>query len=178
MQRSHLCLALAAVLTTLAAGCSGTRATAIVNGNAEAQVSLDGRTYLLRDVSLTLEAGDDPWFRIDGEPVSHADEDCVVGLSGGMGLYGDLPASVQTPADLLGRKLRVDFSGDGDDANFCFVGMGGLAGAEDAFVTITAVDGDRVTFAMSGTFRIYDENGDGPVKRASAAGQAVLRRES
>lgn len=171
-----LVIVLAAGLT---AGCSGTRATSHGSGGqAEAQVSVDGKTYLLRDVSLTLETGDDPWFRIDGEPIAHAEEDCVTGLSGGMGLYGDLPSSVRELADLLGRKLRVDFSGDGDDANFCFVGLGGLAGAEEAWVTITAVDGERVTFAMSGTFRIYDEKGDGPVKRASAEGQAVLRRES
>jgi hypothetical protein len=28
---------------------------------------------------------------------------------------------------------------------------------------------------MTGTFGIYDENGDGPVKEASASGVAILR---
>jgi hypothetical protein len=56
--------------------------------------------------------------------------------------------------------------------------MGGLAGAEEAWVTIDGVDGDRVRFTMDGTFKIYDANGDGPVKRATASGTAVLRRES
>ena len=172
--------ALAISVVALATGCSGTSATGNVEGGGtvEAEVSLEGKTYLLRDVSLTLETGEDPWFRLEGRPIAHPNEDCVTGLSGGLGLYADLPASVHEPADLLGKRLKVEFSGDGDDANFCFVGMGGLAGAEDAWVTITAVNDERVTFSMSGTFRIYDEKGDGPVKRASAAGQAVLRRES
>ena len=56
--------------------------------------------------------------------------------------------------------------------------MGGLAGAEDAWVTIDSVSGNRVRFSMSGTFRVYDENGDGPVKTASASGTAVLLGES
>jgi hypothetical protein len=165
------------VLAALAASCSGSSSTG-AGGTAEARVSLDGSTYRVRDVSLTLETGEDPWFRIEGEPAGDAGQDCVAGLSGGIGLYGDLPASVRGPADLVGQRLRVDFSGDGDDANFCFVGMGGLAGAEDAWVKIDSVDGNRVTFSMTGTFKIYDENGDGPVKAASAAGTAILHRES
>src|SRR4029450_9180678 len=80
--------------------------------------------------------------------------------------------------ELVGKRLRIDFTGDGDDANFCFPGMGGLAGAEDAWVQIDSVDGNRVTFSMTGTFKIYDEHGDGPVKSASAAGSAILHRES
>ena len=34
-------------------------------------------------------------------------------------------------------------------------------------VTIDSVDGDHVSFSMTGTFRIYDENGGGPLKAAS-----------
>ena len=164
-------------LAAFAAGCSGSSEVG-GGGTAEARLMLDGTTYRVRDVSLTLETGDDAWFRIDGEPAAGAGQDCVTGLSGGMGLYGDLPAGVREPADLVGKRLRVDFSGDGDDANFCFVGMGGLAGAEDAWVKFDALDGDRLTFSMTGTFKIYDENGDGPVKSASASGTAILHRES
>ena len=72
----------------------------------------------------------------------------------------------------------MEFSGDGDDANFCFVGMGGLAGAEDAWVTIDAVDGDSVSFTVDGTFKIYDATGEGPSTRATAAGSAIVRRDS
>lgn len=143
-----------------------------------AQVSLDGESYKLRDVSITIEPGEDPWFRIDGEPAENTGRDCVPGLEGGLGLYGDLPAGVRAAADLSGKRLRIDFSGDGDDASFCFVGMGGLAGAEEAWLTIESVDDDRVTFSMSGTFRIYDERGEGPVKEATASGIAIVRSES
>ena len=73
---------------------------------------------------------------------------------------------MQGAADLAGQRLRVDFTGDGDDANLCFVGMNGLAGAEEAWVTIDSVKGDRVSFTMSGTFTIYDENGDGVMTTA------------
>ena len=45
-------------------------------------------------------------------------------------------------------------------------------------VTIDSVDGDHVSFSMTGTFRIYDENGGGPLKAASSSGIAILRRES
>jgi len=165
------------VLASFATGCSGSGTTGSASG-ATARVSLDGETYDVSDVAMTIELGEEPWFRIEGEPAANPNEDCVVGLGGGLGLYGDLPSSVRRPSDLAGARLRVDFSGDGDDANFCFVGMGGLAGAEDAWVTIESVKGDRVSFSMSGTFRVYDENGDGPVKTASASGTAVLLAES
>ena len=177
MTKASLGLVLGLVPAVLAAGCSGSRARGNT-GPSDARLTLDGTTYEICDVSLTLETGENPWFRIAGEPATHPDEDCVVGLSGGLGLYGDLPSAVREPADLVGQTLRVDFSGDGDDANFCFVGMGGLAGAEDAWVKIDAVDGDRVAFSMRGTFKIYDENGDGPVKPATATGSAHFRRES
>ena len=164
-------------LALLAAGCSGSGPARTASGGT-ARVSLGAADYDVRDVSILIEPGEDAWFRIDGEPVASPHEDCVPGLGGGLGLYGDLPASVQTAADLAGKRLKVDFSGDGDDANFCFVGMNGLAGAEEAWITIDSVSGDRVTFSMSGTFKIYDENGDGPVREARAFGTAIVRRES
>ncbi|HEV8701768.1 MAG TPA: hypothetical protein VGV60_10905 [Candidatus Polarisedimenticolia bacterium] len=164
-------------LASLAAACSASVSSGSGSGGF-ARVSLDGTSYEVRDVSMTLERGEDAWFRIEGEPATHPDEDCVPGLDGGLGLYGDLPSSVRGTADLAGKRLKIDFTGDGDDANFCFVGMGGLAGAEEAWVTIDSVDGDRVSFSMTGTFRIYDENGQGPLKAATSSGVAILRGES
>jgi len=162
-------------LASLAA-CSGSSSTGSGSGGS-ARVSLDGASYDVRDVTIWIEPGEDAWFRIQGEPASNPHEDCVPGLGGGLGLYGDLPATVQEASDLAGRRLKVDFSGDGDDANFCFVGMEGLAGAEEAWVTIDSVNGDRVSFSMQGTFRVYDENGEGPIKTASASGVATVYRE-
>ncbi|HXV75568.1 MAG TPA: hypothetical protein VD788_04555 [Candidatus Polarisedimenticolaceae bacterium] len=170
---AHCRFVLALVLASLAAACSGSRSTGSAAGGT-ASLSVDGTTYHVHDVSMTIELGEQAWFRIDGEPVGDPHADCVPGLGAGLGLYGDLPDSVRQPIDLGGKRLRVDFTGDGDDANFCFVGMGGLAGAEDAWVTIESVNGDRVAFSMSGTFRVYDENGDGPVRTAQASGTALL----
>ena len=170
---------LTVAVASLAAACSESASSrSRSDSGGVARVSLDGASYEVRDVSMTIHPGEDAWFRIEGEPATHPDEDCVPGLGGGLGLYGDLPASVQGTADLAGKRLKIDFTGDGDDANFCFVGMGGLAGAEEAWVTIDSVDGDRISFSMTGTFRIYDENGEGPVKAASSSGTAILRRES
>ncbi len=166
--------AFALVLALVVVACGGSGSSDSSSGGT-ARVSLDGTTYEVADVAMTIEPGEEPWFRIDGEPADHPDDDCVPGLSGGMGLYGDLPSSVRQPSDLAGQRLRVDFSGDGDDANLCFAGMGGLAGAEDAWVTIESVSGNSVSFSMSGTFRVYDERGDGPVVTANASGTAVVR---
>ncbi len=86
-----------------------------------------------------------------------------------------LPSGVSGPEDLPGKRLRVEFSGDGDDANLCFLGMNGLMGAESAWVTIDAVDGDRIEFTMAGLFRLYDgDGGSGRVSRASARGSVQL----
>ena len=172
--RRFLGLAATALLT---AACSGS-ATPTGGSGGTASVELDGTTYAVKDVVLALETGESAWFSIDGEPVAHANEDCVPGLSGGLDLYGDLPSSVKKPIDLVGERLKVDFTGDGDEANFCFVGMGGLAGAEDAWVRIDSVSGDRVSFTLSGTFSIYDPQGGEIVKTATAKGTAVVRAES
>ena len=166
------------ILASVAVACSGGGDSPAPSSGGTARVSLDRASYEVTDVVMTIEPGEDPWFRIEGEPAARADEDCVPGLGGGLGLYGDLPSAVREPDDLVGKRLRIDFSGDGDDANFCFAGMGGLAGAEDAWVTIDAVTGSSVTFSMSGTFKVYDENGEGPIVNATASGTAVLRAES
>lgn len=177
--RRRLAFLVTLALAALALACAGPGGSGSSSSSTgTARVSLDGATYDVGEVAMILSPGEDAWFRIEGDPVAHADEDCVPGLGGGLGLYGDLPSSVRSAADLAGARLRVDFTGDGDEANLCFVGMNGLAGAEDAWVTIDAVDGDRVSFSMSGTFRVYDENGDGPLTTASASGTAVLRADS
>lgn len=160
------------VLLCSACGGSGSGSSAVPGGTATLDVA--GATYAVKDVVLELETGEAPWFSIGGEPVEHPNEDCVPGLSGGLGLYGDLPSSVRKPIDLVGERLKIDFTGDGDEANFCFVGMGGLAGAEDAFVTFESVTGDRVAFTMSGTFTIYDQEGGEVVQTATAKGTAVV----
>lgn len=170
-------IVLVVAIAALVAGCSQSGGPRAGAGGA-AQVSLEGKSYEVRDVSLTFEPGEDAYFRLEGEPVVSPDKDCVYGMVGGLNLYGDLPGSVRKAADFAGKRLKVDFSGDGDDANFCFAGMGGIAGAEDAWVTIETVDGDRVEFSMTGTFTIFDDNGDGPVKEARASGTAAVRRES
>ena len=143
-----------------------------------ASVSLNGSTYGVEKVAMTLETGEAGWFRIDGSAAGKPDEDCMPGLGSGLSLYGDLPSSIHGPLDLVGKRLRVEFTGDGDDANFCFAGMGGLAGAEEAWVTFDSVTGGVVTFSMEGTFKIYDENGEGPIATASAKGTAVAQIES
>jgi len=165
------------VISLLAGGCSGSDAVEAGKGGS-ARVALEGATYEVRDVAMTIDVGEDPWFSIGGDPAKNPNEDCMPGLGAGLGLYGDLPAAVHAPSDLAGQRLRVDFTGDGDEANFCFVGMGGLAGAEEAWVTIHSVSGDRVNFSMTGTFKIYDQNGDGPIRSATATGTAVLRSET
>jgi hypothetical protein len=163
--------------TLLTGGCSGSGAVDSGAGGS-ARVAVAGETYEVKDVAMTFRTGEDAWFRIEGEPAKGAGQDCVPGLGAGLGLYGDLPGSVTAPSDLAGQRLRVDFTGDGDDANFCFVGMGGLAGAEEAWITIQSVSGNRVAFSMTGTFKIYDENGEGPVRLATASGTAILRSET
>lgn len=164
-------------LGCLAAACAG-RASSGPRSGGTARLSLDGTTYELTSVTMVISPGEEAWFRIEGLPVDNPHQDCVPGLAGGIGLYGNLPAAVRQANDLAGKRLRIQFSGDGDDANFCFPGMGGLAGAEEAWVTIDSVNGDRLAFSMTGTFKIYDERGEGPVKTASATGIAVLRKDS
>ncbi len=167
----------ALVLAALATACSE-RGAPGSSGGGTARVALDGATYEVRNVTMTIAPGEDAWFQLGGDPASNPEEDCVPGLGGGLGLYGELPGSVRRKGDLAGKRLRIEFTGDGDDANFCFVGMGGLAGAEEAWLTIDSIDGDLAKFSMSGTFRIYDENGEGPIRTARASGVAVLREES
>ena len=173
----HATMLLATTTAMLLSACSGSSTDG--SGKAgSANVSVNGTTYKVGAVTMTIETGEDGWFRIDGEPVPNSEQECVPGLDAGLSLYGDLPSSVHKPLDLIGKRLRVDFTGDGDDANFCFTGMNGLAGAEEAWVSFDSVSGNRVTFSMQGSFKIYDERGDGAVTSASASGTAVAQTES
>jgi hypothetical protein len=143
---------------------------------ATGEVTIDGERYPVLDVALEFEAGDDGYYAIHAEPLSK-NEDCVPGLGSGMSLYGSIPPSVKSAEDLAGRRLPVEFSGDGDDANLCFVGTDGLLGAREAWVTIEAVDGDRARFSMSGEFERYDDGELITTHLASARGTAQILTE-
>jgi hypothetical protein len=102
-------------------------------------------------------------------------DDCLPGLGGGLALYGELPAGVKTVADLNGRELPFEFTGDGDDFNLCFVGSNGLLGVDTGTVTFSGVDGSSVTFSFAGTFDRFDgEGGESGNVRASGSGTAIL----
>jgi hypothetical protein len=93
-------------------------------------------------------------------------------------LYGDLPPTYERPADLLGRELPFEFSGDGDDFNLCFVGSNGLLGVERGTVRFSAADDKTVTFAFTGDFVRYDgEGGESPGGTASGSGTARVSEE-
>ena len=173
--RPPLALIPALLIAPLLTACSATGSS---SGGGSARLTIEGEAYDVAGVSMTIEPGEDAWFRIEGDSTAGPEEECVPGLASGLGLYGDLPSSVTGPSDLVGKRLKVDFTGDGDDASFCFVGVGGLAGAEDAWVAIESVRGDRIAFKMTGTFKIYDEKGDGPIRTVSATGTAVLKQDS
>jgi hypothetical protein len=140
---------------------------------ARGEVTIDGRHYAVGDAALEVEPGDEGYYTLHADPAP-AGEDCLAGLAGGMALYGPLPPSVKRIEDLVGKRLPVEFSGDGDDANLCFVGTEGLLGARDAWVTIEAVDGDRARFSMSGEFERYDEGKQASTLLASARGTARI----
>ena len=127
-------------------------------------------------MQFSHDTGDGGYFRIEGDDAAHPDEDCLPGLGGGLALYGDLPSDVTSVADLAGRELPFEFSGDGDDFNLCFVGSNGLLGVENGTVRFTAVDGKTVSFSFTGDFIRYDgEGGESPgTISASGAGTALV----
>jgi hypothetical protein len=69
-----------------------------------------------------------------------------------------------------GNELPFEFSGDGDDANLCFVESNGLFGVKAGTVRFTSVDGNKVTFAFSGSFSIYDGQGGESAAPVDASG--------
>ena len=167
-------------LATTAAGCgAGGSATETAGGRATA--AIDGTTFAVSDVKLSFQAGEDGYFRIEGRDGKHPDGDCLTGtaVGNGLALYGELPAGVTTVADLNGRELPFEFTGDGDDFNLCFVGSNGLLGVENGTVTFGAVTGTSVTFSFAGTFVRYDGEGgeSAPNVRASGSGTAIVEAD-
>jgi len=144
---------------------------------ATGEVTIDGERYAVLGVGLELQAGEDGYYSLHAEPSAGIDEDCLPGLASGMSLYGSIPPSVKRVEDLAGQRLPVEFSGDGDDANLCFVGTNGLLGAREAWVTIEAIDGNRARFRMSGEFELYDEGELVSTLLASARGTAEVLGE-
>jgi hypothetical protein len=169
--RKALATSLGITVILLAAACSRSVESSVGGGAAKATIA--GRTFDVSNVEMTLETGDDGYFRIDGDDAANPDKDCLPGLSGGIALYGDLPSTVTSLADLAGKELPFEFSGDGDDANLCFVGSNGLLGVESGTVRFTAVDGNKVTFTFSGTFKVYDGEGGESATSIGASGDGT-----
>jgi hypothetical protein len=161
-------------LTILTGGCGGSPEP---EGGGTASVLIGDRTFKSSNVIFTYAIGEDAYFRIEGDDAAHPREDCVPGLAGVLALYGELPANISSLSDLNGRELPFEFSGDGDDANLCFVGSHGLLGVETGTVQFTAVEETKVSFSFSGTFGVYDgEGGRSPDISASGQGIAHVTR--
>lgn len=159
----------------LALGCA---ARSSEDGGGDATVLIEGKTFTVKNVKLTYQTGEDGYFRVDGDDAAHPDQDCISGLTGGLALYGDLPPAITSPADLAGKELPFEFSGDGDDANLCFVGSGGLLGVENGTVRFDTVDGTKVAFTFSGRFVIYDGEGGSSAAEVSASGSGVAHTDT
>ena len=166
----------AAALALYLAGCGGA-ASGGASGGGTASATIDGTRFAVSGVQLSFETGEGGYFRIEGDDAAHREDDCLPGLGGGMALYGDLPAEVITLADLAGRELPFEFTGDGDDFNLCFVGSQGLLGVEQGTVKFVAVEGDRVTFSFSGRFVRYDGEGGESSTAISASGNGTAQIE-
>jgi hypothetical protein len=160
------------VLTLFAVACGET---VDAKGGGVAQVTIAGRAFDVNNVTFSFGFGGDGYFRIEGDDAAHPDQDCLpdaVGVSG-IALYGELPATVTSLGDLTGRELPIEFTGDGDEANLCFVGSNGLLGVEAGVLRFSAVDSDKASFTFSGDFVIYDgKGGESPAVLASGSGTA------
>jgi hypothetical protein len=157
------------VSLTLAAGCGGPGGAS----GGTATVMVADKSFESGNVTFAFEAGDDGYFRIEGDDGADPHRDCLPGLGGGLALYGDLPSDVTSIADLAGRELPFEFSGDGDDFNLCFVGTDGLLGVDRGTVRFTAADETKVTFSFSGTFTLYDGRGEKETPGVTASGGGV-----
>ena len=170
------CVALLIVWTT--AACGG--APANTSDRGVAKVAIAGKTFDVSNVEFEFDAGEGEggYFRIDGDDAANPGNDCLPGLSGGLALYGDTPATITSLAELSGRELPFEFSGDGDDANLCFAGSNGLLGVDTGTVRFVSVEGSKVTFSFSGTFTVYDgEGGESSTPTAaSGSGTAYVRQ--
>ena len=144
-------------------------------GGGDAKVTIADKTFTVNKVTLVHATGEDGYFRIEGDDAANPDKDCLPGLSGGLALYGGMPADVSSVADLAGKELPFEFTGDGDDFNLCFVGSNGLLGVEHGTVRIAAVNGTDVTFTFSGSFVLYDGQGGRSSSEVSASGGGIAR---
>jgi hypothetical protein len=169
LSSSLLGVALACVT---AAACGGGPA-ASTGGSGQANVTIGDKTFAVSNVSMTYETGDGGYFRIEGDDAAHPNQDCLPGLGGGLALYGDLPDDVTSAAQLSGKELPFEFSGDGDDFNLCFVGSNGLLGVQQGTVRFT-MNGNQVTFTFSGRFAIYDGQGGESTSAVSASGSGSV----
>ena len=151
----------------LAAACGGTTETP-ARGTATALIA--GKSFDVSNVELTVESGENGFFRIEGDDAANREKDCVPGLPGRLALYGDLPSEIESTSDLIGKELPFEFSGDGDDANLCFVGSDGLLGVKEGTVRFTAAEGNKVSFTFSGSFIVYDGQGGESPNAVDASG--------
>jgi hypothetical protein len=174
-ERSASPLLAIALACMAAAGCGGGSSE---RGTGEATVTIGDKTFAVNKVLFTYEVGEDAYFRIEGDDAAHPDEDCLPGLGGGIALYGDIPSDVTSIAQLSGKELPFEFSGDGDDFNLCFVGSNGLLGVEQGTVRFTA-NGAQLAFTFSGRFRTFDGTGgeSSSVTSASGSGTASIGTE-
>jgi hypothetical protein len=161
---------LAMALALGGAGCAASPAAEDPGG--EGTVTIVDKTFKVNHIKFSHALGEGGFFRVEGDDAAHPDQDCLSGLSGGIALYGDLPADVTAIADLNGRELPFEFSGDGDDRNLCFVGSNGLLGVERGTVRFT-VAGNKVSFTFSGSFIVYDGSGGRGPTEIAASGSGV-----
>jgi len=171
MRRSMIASLLAVALTSVT-GCGGASANGARSGSGQATVAIGGKTFAVSNVLFTYHMGEGGYFRIEGDDAAHSNEDCLPGLGGGISLYGDMPSDVTSVAQLSGKELPFEFSGDGDDFNLCFVGSNGLLGVEQGTVRFT-INGDRLTFSFSGSFRTFDGQGGESSTATSASGSGT-----
>jgi hypothetical protein len=163
---------LGATLATAAIACGGATST-VEDPGGEATIAIADKQYKVNKVHLWFEGGEDGYFRVEGDDAARPNEDCLPGLSSGMALYGGVPENVTSVADLNGRELPFEFTGDGDDHNLCFVGTDGLLGVERGTVRFTVVDDKRVQFTFSGSFVVYDGSGGQKPAAVNASGNGV-----
>jgi len=76
----HATMLLATTTAMLLSACSGSSTDG--SGKAgSANVSVNGTTYKVGAVTMTIETGEDGWFRIDGEPVPNSERNAACCIS-------------------------------------------------------------------------------------------------
>ena len=160
-------------LLLASAACGGS--TESDGGGGTATVTIAGKAFNVSNVEMSFEPGEDGYFKIGGDDAANPDKDCVPGLAGGLSLYGGVPSTITSLEDFAGKELPFEFTGDGDDANLCFIGSNGLLGVEAGTVQFTAVAGDKVTFTFSGSFKVYDGQGGESAAAIDASGSGTAR---